>query len=125
MPNISYKCSCLHKLVVDININNTQHDCTNYNKDSNSSKEAEKDMSVLPLQKRECLLNSLSTNSSERRLIEIQSVDFSISDSFTASETIVIEGEHSLKMSAGVAETSNALDQSALMKLSIKAHCNK
>ena len=28
-------------------------------------------------------------------------------------------------MDAGVAETPDALDQSALMKLSIRAHCNK
>ena len=67
-------------------------------------------MPALPLQKRECLLNSLLTDSPERRLIETQSVDFSTSDSFTASETIVIGGEHSLKVSADVAETLNALD---------------
>ena len=70
-------------------------------------------------------MNSLSTDSSERRLIEIQSVDSSIFNSFTASETIVIGGEHSLKMDAGVAETSNALDQSALIKLSIRTYYNK
>ena len=125
MSNTSCKCSHLHKLVVDINIDNTQHDYTNYNKDSNLSKEAEEDMSVLPLQKRECSLNSLSTNSPERRLIETQPVDSSTSDSFTASETIVIDSEHSLKMSADVAETPDALDQSALIKLSISVHYNK
>ena len=101
-PDISYKYSCSHKLVIDINIDNIQHDYTNYNKDSNLSKEAEKDMPALSLYKRKCLLNSLLTDSSERRLIETQSVDFSTSNSFTASETIVIGSECSLKMSAGV-----------------------
>ena len=37
----------------------------------------------------------------------------------------MIDDEHSLKMNAGVAETPDALDQSALIKLSIRAHCNK
>ena len=41
------------------------------------------------------------------------------------SETIVIGSEHTLKVSVGVAETPDALDQSALIKLSIRAHCNK
>ena len=67
-------------------------------------------MPALPLQKRECLLNSLLTDSPERRLIKTQSINFPISNSFTASETIVIGGEHSLKMNAGVVETSDALD---------------
>ena len=125
MSNASHKCNCLHKLVVDINIDNIQHDHTNHDKDSNSSKEAEKNIPALPLQKRKCSLNSLLTESSERRLIKIQSVNFSTSNSFTASETIVIGSEHSLKVSADVAETPDALDQSALIKLSIRAHCNK
>ena len=125
MPDVSYKCSHSHKLVVDTNINNIQHDCMNYNKDLNSFKEAEKDILALPLQKRECSLNSLSTNSSERRLIETQSVDFPTSNTFTVSETIVVGGRHLLKMSADIAEIPDALDQSALIKLSIKACCNK
>ena len=37
----------------------------------------------------------------------------------------MIGSEHSLKVSAGVAETPNTLDQSALIKLSIRTHCNK
>ena len=82
----------------------------NHDKDSNSSKETEKNMSALSLQKREHLLDPLSTDSLERRLIETQSVNFSTSDSFTASETIVIDSEHSLKVNADVAETLNALD---------------
>ena len=82
-------------------------------------------MPALLLQKREYSLNLLSTNSSERRLIETQSVSSPTSNSFTAFETIVIGGEHSLKVGADVAETPNALDQSALMKLSIRAHHNK
>ena len=125
MPDASYKCSHPHKLVVDINMNNIQHDCTNYDKDLNSFKEAEKDMPAPSLQKREYSLNSLLTDSPERRLIETQSVDSSTSNSFTVSETIVVGGECLLKMSADVAETPDALDQSALIKLSIKAHCNK
>ena len=82
-------------------------------------------MPVLPLQKRGCSLNSLSTDSPERRLIETQPVGSPISNSFTASETIVIDGEHLLKVGTGVAETPDALDQSVLIKLSIRAHCNK
>ena len=70
-------------------------------------------------------MNFLLTDSSERRLIEIQPVSSSISDSFTVSETIVVGSECSLKVDAGVAETPDALDQSALIKLSIRAHCNK
>ena len=124
-PDASYKCSCSHKLVVDTNIDNIQHDCMNHNKDLNSSKEAEEDMPALPLQKRGCSLNPLLTDSPERRLIETQPVDSPTSDSFTVSETIVIGSERSLKVNAGVAETPNALNQSALIKLSIRAHCNK
>ena len=82
-------------------------------------------MSAPSLQKRECLLNSLSTDNSERRLIKTQPVDSPTSDSSTVSETIVVGSEHFLKMGAGVAETPDALDQSALIKLSIRAHCNK
>ena len=82
-------------------------------------------MPAPPLQKRGCSLNSLSTDSPERRLIKTQLVGSPISDSSTASETIVIGSGCSLKVDAGVAETLNALDQSALMKLSIRAHCNK
>ena len=37
----------------------------------------------------------------------------------------MIGSGHSLKVDAGVAETLNALDQSALIKLSIRACCNK
>ena len=37
----------------------------------------------------------------------------------------MVGSERSLKVGAGVAETPDALDQSALMKLSIRAHCNK
>ena len=122
VPDTSHKCSHLYKLVVNTNIDNIQHDHTNYNKDSNSSKEAKEDMPALPLQKRGCSLNPLSTDSPERRLIETQPVGSPTSDSFTASETIVIGGGHSLKVGAGVAETPDALDQSALMKLSIRAH---
>lgn len=80
-------------------------------------------MSVLSYKR--YLIDTLLTDSSERRLIETQSVNFSISDSFTTSETIVIGSEHSLKVNADVAETLDALDQSALKKLSIRAHCNK
>lgn len=82
----------------------------NHNKDLNLFKETEKNMSALSLQKREHSLDPLSTDSPERRLIETQSVDFSTSDSFIASETIVIDSEHSLKMNADVTETLNALD---------------
>ena len=110
MPNTSYKCGCLHKLVIDINIDNIQHNYTNYNKDSNSFKEAEKNISASSLQKRECSLNSLLTDSSERRLIETQSVNSPTSNSFTVSKTIVIGSEHLLKMGADVAETPDALD---------------
>ena len=67
-------------------------------------------MPALLLQKRRCSLNPLSTDSSERRLIETQSVGSSTSNSFTVSKTIVVGGEHSLKMGADVAETLNALD---------------
>ena len=49
VPDAPHKYSCPHKLVIDTNIDNIQHDCTNYNKDSNSSKEAEEDMPALPL----------------------------------------------------------------------------
>lgn len=63
VSNAPHKCSHSHKLVVDTNIDNIQHDCTNHNKDSNSSKEAEENMPALSLQKRECSLNSLSTDS--------------------------------------------------------------
>lgn len=80
---------------------------------------------MLFLQKRRYSLNSLSTDNFEKRLIETQSIDFSTSDSFTAFKTIVIGSEHSLKMNADVAETSDALNQFALMKLSIRTHCNK
>ena len=37
----------------------------------------------------------------------------------------MIGGEHSLKMGSGVAKTPDALDQSALMKSSTRAHHNK
>ena len=49
MPNALHKYSCLHKLVVDLNINNVQQNCMNYNKDLNATKEAEEDMPVSPL----------------------------------------------------------------------------
>ena len=49
VPDASHKYNYLHKLVVDTNIDNIQHDCTNYNKDLNSFKEAEKDMPAPPL----------------------------------------------------------------------------
>ena len=125
VPDAPHKCGHLHKLVVNTNINNIQHDCTNHNKDSNSSKEAEEDMPAPSLQKRGHPLNPLSTNSSERRLIETQPVGSPTSDSSTASGTIVVGGGRSLKVDAGVAETPDALDQSALMKPSIRARCNK
>ena len=124
-PDAPCKCGRPHKLVVDTNIDNIQHDCTNHNKDSNSSKEAEEDMPAPPLQKRGHPLDPLSTDSPERRLIETQPVGSPTSDSSTVSGTIVVGGGHSLKVDAGVAETPDALDQSALMKPSIRARCNK
>ena len=113
------------RLVVNNEAPEPQDFRTNRNTNSQLDKEAEEDMPAPPHKRGRPQKSPLSVDSPPRRLIETRQ-DAQAADDSSEGECIVVDcGRLRSQVGAGVAETLDASDQSAIKKLSMRASRNK